>query len=101
MTLLGKGPALCLAFAQSFLALGLPSSGTLRLLLHSWLSLYREGLPASTHLSSNRSLSPDVSEFMWESMFLQPIKETFKVMPSPAAFGVHCAHCTQAVGQVD
>lgn len=24
---------------------------------------------------------------MWESTFLQPIKETFKVMPSPAVFG--------------
>lgn len=29
-----------------------------------------------------------MSQSLWESMSLQPIKETFKVLPSPAAFGV-------------
>lgn len=48
----GACPAAELLLRESWLSACLPLAH-LCLLLHSWLTLYREDLPASTHLSSN------------------------------------------------
>lgn len=76
-------PAAQLLLGESWLSACLPLARS-QLLLRSWLFLSR-GLPASTPLFFP-SLSPDVSVFMWESMFVQPVRD-FRSHAFPCSFG--------------
>lgn len=88
-TVLGEGPALMLSPRSEILG-SLPAS-----LWHvdgcccalGFFYTDKVSLPLPVFLPI--SLSPAVSGFMWESMSLPAMKETFKAMPSPAASGVN------------